>query len=353
MKRIAVAFAILALSLPVIAQQDPKFQERIDVNVVLLDAIVTDTRGNQILGLTADDFVVKENGVEQPVESVDYFTNRRLLDQREENAPFKVEQVKEERYFIVFFDKPTDPGVLADQLNLARNAARKFVKNELKEGDRVAIVGHDVRLKVYSDFTSDRKQLDRAINDAARFGVGLKAPNADDAGASILRNVDKDKMMNRTGTMYEALDLLADALRPIRARKNLVLFSPGIADINEDVRGGMIMNRSRYLDPALESLNAANVSVYPVQLQREVSLDPVFHQRLEELASATGGNYYRFNTSFEPALNRIDDTNAGYYLLSYRPRQARGETGFQKVEISVRNHPELRVNSRAGYQFGS
>ena len=37
-------------------------------------AVVTDNRGNQILGLTKDDFVVKENGVEQTIESLDYFT---------------------------------------------------------------------------------------------------------------------------------------------------------------------------------------------------------------------------------------------------------------------------------------
>lgn len=352
MKRFAVALAVLALVLPVSAQQQPQFGERIDVNVVLLDVIVTDARGNQILGLAKDDFVVKENGAEQPLESLDYFTNRKLLNEREENAPFKVEQVHEERYFIIFFDKPDEPGALTDQLNLARVAAREFVKNEMKEGDRVAIAGHDVRLKVYSDFTSDKKQLEKAINDSAKFGRGVLKPANDVADASILRHIDAGAMMNHTGTVYEALDELADAVKPIRGRKNLVLFSPGILEISEEVRNGMIVSRSRYFDPAVESLNAANVTVYPVQLQREVALDPLFHQRLEELADTTGGHYFRFNTSFNPALDKIDDTNAGYYLLSYNARHPRGEMGFQKVEVSIRNHPELRVTSRAGYQFG-
>lgn len=351
MKRFAVGLAVLALALPAAAQQQPQFEEKIDVNLVLLDVIVTDGKGNQILGLAKDDFVVKENGVEQPVESVDYFTNRKLLDQREENAPFKVEQVHEERYFVLFFDKPSDPGVLQDSLNLARNAARKFVRNELKEGDRVAIVGHDVRLKIYSDFTSDKQQLEKALNEAARFGRGLTRATTDVADASILRHINIDTMINHTGTVYQALDVLADAVRPIRARKNLVLFSPGIMEINEEVRGGLIVSRSRHLDPALEALNAANVSVYPVQLQRNVSLDPVFHQRLEEFASSTGGQYFRFNTNFEPALDKIDDSNAGYYLLSYRNRKPRGQSGFQKVEVEVRNQPQFRVTSRSGYLF--
>jgi VWFA-related protein len=351
MRRIAIVVALLALALPGVAQQ---FQEKIDVNAVLLDVIVTDHRGNQILGLSKDDFVVKENGVAQEVDSLDYFTNRRLLDAREENAPFKVERVHEDRYFIFFFDKPEDPGVLFDQLSQARNAVREFIRQDMKDTDFVAIVGHDVRLKVWSDFTTDKAKLERALDESARFGKGELQAAAGE-GPSILRGIDQSSMSKRTGTVYQALDALGEAVRPIRARKNLVLFSPGIAEIGETVRAGMLVDRSRYLDPALQSLNAGNVSVYAVQLQRpdqpEVSTTPLFHQRLTELASATGGEYYQFSTSFKPVVKKVEQTNAGYYLLTYRSRKPQGEKGFQKVDVSLKN-PEFRVVARSGYEFG-
>lgn len=350
MRRLAVLTAILALALPTLAQTQP-FEERIDVNVVLIDAIVTDGKGNQILGLTKDDFVVTENGVEQQIESVDYFTNRQLLDAREGNAPFPVERVREERLFIFFFDRPSDPGVLFDQLTHARSALQRFFTEEMKEGDRVAIAGHDVRLKIYSDFTSDKAQLRRALDAAAKFGPGLDKPAAG-TSPSIFAALNAKEMKNETGTVYEALDTLADALRPIRARKNLVLFSPGIADQSETISNGMITNRSRYVEPMLQSLNAANVSVYTVQLQRDVDTTPYLHQRLEEIAEATGGQYFRFNTSFGPALDKIENANAGYYLISYRARRNAGASGFQKVSVAVRNQPQFQVNSRAGYAFG-
>ena len=351
MKRTVLIVALLALALPGFAQQ---FEEKIDVNAVLLDVIVTDNKGNQILGLSKDDFVVKENGVAQEVDSVDYFTNRQLLDSREANAPFKVEQVREDRYFIFFFDKPEDPGVLFDQLTQARAAVRDFIREEMKETDLVAIAGHDVRLKVWSDFTSDKAALERALDESARFGKGqLKAAGE---GPSILRNVDSALMTNRTGSVYEALDVLADSLRPIRARKNLVLFSPGIVDIGETVRHGMVVSRSRYLDPALQSLNAANVSVYSAQLQRPTEIDvattPYFHQRLTELANATGGEYFQFGASFKPVVKKVEQTNAGYYLVTYRSKKPRGEKGFQKVDVSLRN-PEFKIVARSGYEFGS
>src|ERR1043165_3728258 len=140
MKRLAILFASLAL--PLFAQQPP-FGEKVEVNAVLIDAVVTDPTGHQILGLDKNDFVVKENGVEQTIDSVDYFTNRKLLDTPEGQAPFKVARVHEERYFIFFFDKPTD-AVLFDEVAMARKAARDFVNGSMKEGDRIAVVGHDV-----------------------------------------------------------------------------------------------------------------------------------------------------------------------------------------------------------------
>jgi VWFA-related protein len=349
MKRFALIAALALLTLPAFGQQRP-FEEQIDVNAVLLDVIVTDAKGNQILGLDKDDFIVTENGVRQPVDSLDYFTNRRLLDQREENAPFKVERVREERYFIFFFDRPTDPGALFQELARARESVRSFVRNEMKDTDLVAIAGHDVRLKIYSDFTSDRKQLEKALDEAARFGPGLEARSGKEA-PSILANLDAGTMSKSTGTVYEALDLLADSVRSIRARKNLVLFSPGMADIHEVVRNGMLTSRSPDLDPMLHSLNAANVSVFGVQLLREVDTTPIYHQRLTELAESTGGRYYQFSTNFTPTIDRIENLNSGYYLLTYRSRHPKGTTGFQEVDVKVKN-PEFRVISRSGYGYG-
>src|SRR5512134_2176982 len=97
---ISVVSLLLAMTA---SAQEPQYTETVDVNVVLVDATVTDRSGNQILGLTKDDFIVKEDGVAQQIASVDYFTNRRLLDSPESKAAFKVERVREERYFILFF----------------------------------------------------------------------------------------------------------------------------------------------------------------------------------------------------------------------------------------------------------
>jgi VWFA-related protein len=350
MRRITTWVALLVLALPAVAQQQQPFEEQIDVNAVLIDAVVTDASGHQILGLTKDDFVVKENGVEQQIDSVDYRTNLRLLDAREDSAPFKVERINEGRYFVLFFDKPEDIAAGFGKMALARKAAREFIRNEIGAGDRVAIVGHDVRLKIYSDFTDDRRQLERALDEVQLMGGGLTKAPAGDA-PSLLRGLNMGEVMIESGRLYRALDYLGDALRPIRGRKNVILFSHGIRDVEESVSGGILLTRSRFFDPMLESLNAANVTVYGLQMQEDPSLTPVIHQRLEEIAAGTGGDYYRFNTNFTPSLKRIEDKNNGYYLITYRSRKAEGERGFQKVDVSVKQ-PGLRITARSGYQYG-
>jgi VWFA-related protein len=345
---------LMIVAAPLLAQQPPQnpqpFGEKVDVNLVQLDAIVTDSRGNQMLGLGKDDFVVRENGQPLAVDSVDYFTNRRLINAPESAAAFKVERVHDERYLIFFFDKVTSDFSSQAEMIRARNDAFHFLDDRLRPEDRVAIVGHDVRLKVYTDFTSDKAKIRRALNDATAYGLGIRTKSGSPA-SSLLANMDIDRMINKTGSVYEALDLLGDALRPIHARKDIVIFSNGILGPDEDVRGGMVTNRSRYYDPMIQSLNSADVTLYPISLQNGINVPEFVHQNLTSMASDTNGQYYRFHTSYVTPLQQIEKQTAGYYLLSYYTKKRPGEHGFQKVSVTLHN-PEFKVSARSGYSYG-
>ena len=350
MHRLSVMAAAVLLAAPLIAQNPPpQFGEKIEVNAVLVDAIVTDHTGHQILGLDKNDFVVTENGVPQTIDSVDYFTNRRLLTAPEQQAAFKVERVREERYFVFFFDKP-DNNLLYDRLQLARQATKHFILEEMLPTDRVAIAGDDKRLKIYSDFTSDKKQLVAALYDSAGYGRGLTEPTPDRPD-SILAHINTSSMINHTGTVFQALEVLGDGLHAIHARKNLILFSPGIRELGETVQHGMIMNQSQYYQPMIRALNGANVSVYGVNLQEATTNElPLIHQNLERTSNETAGEYYRTVVGFETVLKRIENENNGYYLITYYSHHARGTSGYQRIQVSLKN-PEFRVKAREGYSF--
>ncbi len=340
--------AVLAFATSALAQQ-PQYGEKVDVNLVMLDAIVTDSRGHQILGLGKDDFIVKENGTGQTIDSVEYFTNRTLLTSPEEKAAFKVDRLRDDRYYIFFFDKPPE-AQLFSRLVLARKAAEEFVAKQMKPGDLVAIVAHDVRLKVLSDFTSDKTQLKRAIDESATFSKGRTEPPAQQ-GPSLLRNLSNDEIVHGTGTVYEALGALGDALRPIHARKELIIFSAGIMEPGEEVRGQLVVGESRYYDPMIRSLNQADVAVYPINLFDNPVQPAYVHQTLERIASETNGDYFRYNTSFTPALKRIENMTNGYYLVSYYTKHESRAKGYQRVKLTTRNS-EFVVKARQGYSLG-
>ena len=356
MKKLLTLGAIVALGSVFSAaaqqaqQQDQKFSEQMDVNAVLVDTVVTDRSGHQILGLGPDDFVVRENGVPQQIDSVDYFTNRRLLTDQESQAPFKAERIRSDRHFVIFLDKPGDNSQI-DQLMTAKRSAQRFIDERMQPGDRVAIVGDDVRLKVFSDFTTDKTALKKALDESLRFGRGLTAPTPNAGGDSILRNIDVSGMINHTGTVYEALETLADALKPIHARKEVILISPGILEQGQSVFAGM-PSESRYYKPMIQALNAANVSVYPINLMRDASLtDPIIHTTLERLAADTNGEYFRSSVNFDNPLKKIEQDSSGYYLVTYRSHHPHGASGYQKIEVSLRN-PEFQVKGREGYTYG-
>ena len=342
--------AVLLLTTSLAAQTtSPLITERVDVHVVLLDAIVTDSRGNQILGLKPDDFIVREKGESQHVDSADYITSRTLLSGREQDAAFPVDRVREGRYLVFFFDKPNGNEMSSAVIQARRDLAR-VLETTLAPDDHIAVVGHDVRLKIFTDFTSDKSQILHALDEATSYSRGrMQASDGPVSGPSILRHIDLDAMINRTGTVFEALETLADSLRTIPARKDLVLFSSGIVAPDEDVRGGMILSRSRYYAPAVDALNRANVSIEAITLQTS-NVPEYFHQNLASLASDTNGEFFRYHTSFSTPLKIIEKHSGGYYLISYRPRSRDGK-GFQKVDVSLRN-PEFRVKARAGYSYG-
>jgi VWFA-related protein len=339
---------IVALATSVVAQE-PQFGEKLDVNLVLLDAIVTDKRGNQILGLDKDDFVITEDGATQAIDSVEYFTNRTLLTSPEKRAEIKVERIRADRYYIFFFDKPPDAQMF-DRLVLARRSVQRFIDEQMKPGDMVAIVAHDVRLKVLSDFTTNKQQLKRAVDESATFSRGLLRADQSSEGPSLLKHLSTD-IVEGTGTVYQALGALGEATRSIHARKELVLFSVGIVEPGEQVQNGIAIGESRYYDPMIRSLNQANVAVYPINLLQEPNQPMVVHQTLSRIAAETNGDYFRFNTTFSPVLKRIEGMTSGYYLVSYYTRHPRGASGFQKVSLKLKN-PDFRVRARQGYSYG-
>jgi VWFA-related protein len=360
--RVAPAGAARQDPAPRQQQQQPpqgRFGENLEVREVQIDAVVTDPRGNVVLGLKPSDFVVEENGHPVDVQDATFYSNRRFLESAERAKALGLdpEQVPSDRYFILFFHDQRDllPRLTAQILDAGRRA-KEWVSSDLTAGDHVAVAGYDYKLKLFQDFTTDRGKILSAIDQAVRGGVEPKVwPSRQEAttGPSLLAHLPTPEQIRKESPrIYGALELLARASAPIPGRKNLLLFSIGFGRVSGF---GSYVPDSRYYPPLVHALNDSNVAVYGIDLIPNAPegglLDNVLGNSLSSLSADTGGRYFFNFVNFLTPLEQVSDDTSGYYLLSYKSTHPAGTSGYQKVEVHTKN-PEFRVRARQGYEYG-
>jgi VWFA-related protein len=365
----SMTFAALAVTVSLVASgaataqdnpQPPRFGEKIEVREVLLDALVTDRDGHVIVGLDKKDFVVSEGGKPVDLTGVTFYSNRRLTAGSDVLAKkgIRLDQVPEDRYFILFFHDQRfhadDAPVLLTQQMQAGRFAKEWVDREVLPNDWVAVVAYDVKLKIHQDFTHDHAALTAAIDDAVRGkDVENNWPSrlpAAGAGPSLLGGLPRgDELRARTPTIYEALQLLARSAGNVPARKNLILFTNGFGRLSTAPYPQYAPD-PRYYAPTMQALNSNNIATYPVDLWPAGQVHHTLADAMNQLAIDTGGSYIYNQTSFLTALEQISTENSGYYLLSYRGEHPAGTAGFQSVDVKTAN-PEFRVKTRKGYEY--
>lgn len=340
------------------ARPQEEVEEEIQVTEVLLDVLVTDRRGNVVLGLGEEDFVVEEDGEPVDVTDVTFYSNRRFLEStdRAEALGIDPERVPTERYFVLFFhdQRRALPRVTGQLLDAGRRA-KQWVQSQLLPTDHVAVVGYDYELDVFLDFSTDEEAILGAIDQAVRGVEPEEWPSRrpQTEGPSILDAMPSAEEVADVGQrIYGAMQLLARSLEDVAGRKNLVLFSLGFGEVSTF---GFYTPDSRYYRPMVRDLNDANVAVYAIDL---ISIDPggglrenVFGSSLSQLSADTGGRYYFNFVNFLAPLEQIAQDNSGYYLLAYRARHPEGESGYQEVRVETKNS-EFRVRAREGYAWG-
>lgn len=332
----------------------PDFEEELTVEEVLLDVLVTDRQGNVIVGLGKDDFVVEEEGEPVALTSVTFYSNRELVG----SDPLPATALREEladRYFVVFLHDQRDqlPALTSQQMQAAR-AMRQWARRHVGPRDWVAVVGYDVNLRLYSDFSNDPEAVAAAIEAALRRkdrGGNWPSRRPAGDGPSLLRGLPTGGP-SAGRSVHHGLRQVAEALGPLQGRKNLLLFSIGFGEVDEF---GTWSPDPRYYRPMMEALNDNNVAVYAVDLVPTAAggaaQERTLNDSLSRLADDTGGRYYLNFNSFDAPLAAVAAENTGYYLLSYQSAHPARASGFREVRVRTR-HPGFQVRARKGYSYG-
>jgi VWFA-related protein len=384
---IRILALILSLSLlfaQTESQAPPETVIRINVNLVQVDANVTDNRGNSVTDLKAGDFEILQDGKPQAITNFSYINIQpdavaaapTRIAPAKGGAPapppttLKMDQVRRTIALVV-----DDLGLSFAGTVYVRNALKKFVDQEMQPGDLVAIVRTGAGIGALQSFTADKRQLYAAIdrvkfNAFGRVGVSSfqplgSGPHADPEEASIMS----------AGTLG-AIRYVVGGLREVPGRKSVVLFSENLQLFIGRDTDPRVMDEVRRLTDAANRSSVVIYSIDPRGLQtynltaadntagmspRQIARVPmqratqVFRSQdgLVQLADQTGGLFLHDTNDISGALHKVMVDSQGYYLIGYHPDAGTfdaktGQPKYHRIQVRVKR-PGLHVRSRNGF----
>ena len=394
------------------APAPPPFVVRISVDLVQVDAVVTDKKGRLVTDLRPEDFEIVEDGRKQPLTNVSYVSLAALRAGGVEPAPPGSTIPRPDgpavarRTVAVVVDDMQHSFISTVQL---REAIRHEVTDSVEAGDEASIVLTSSGLAGATPYTSDKPRLlamvdniiwgrgwlghelspldpvTRAtnplmLNRHTAFWGGVRPPGASMADAFHTDHLgrlgyERQARAFVSGTFGVVNDVVRD-LRVRPGRKSLVLFSEGVPFYTtDDYTSGEYTNLVNALGLLVDQANRASVVLYTIDargvqtggltaqdsLRREE--DPsslaalrqarqyeatVTQEPLRYLASETGGLFLGAN-DMRDSLGRVLADQAGFYLLGYVP----SEDTFKPGDDGPRFHKVKVKVKRSGVQVRS
>ena len=303
----AVTAAVVATALLAGVSAQQRIRQAVIFDMVRLSAVVTDSDGLYVSGLDTADFQVFEDGVEQQIQIF--------------NAP------DSPITFAVLVDGSVS---IASRLPTVRLSVRELLRN-LGPRDAVQMVQFNERVSVLESFSTRRDALEAAIDSFSAAG-----------GTAVLNAVYRG---------LREIDARAREERDESRRRAVVLLSDGVDSsslISEDV--------------VLSEARRSRASVYSVGLGQNLSARLTAGARgargaalLEELGRTTGGRVIvpASADELQAAFAQVAEELRHQYGLAYVSDNVRRDGRWRRIELRVRNRPDLSVRHREGYYAGS
>jgi VWFA-related protein len=357
-----LTWAAVLLVCPILAaQQKPNYTFRVNSDLVQISVVARDRNGRFVRDLSRDDFLLTEEGRQQPISAIDLETVGTPDAARTEPLPLQLPVLTSSppvpataarglRMVVLFFDFTS-----LDLPDAARSlrAAEAYVRT-IGPDDRVAVVSLAPNLQVQQDFTGDRSQLLHALvrlHGLSQIALGA----ADDSSYDVFYSYGR----------LRCLRLLATALARIPQKKSVMIFAGGVpsgsdlvaitATVDAAVRAGVsfygIDATGLTATPPLgdatagSSFGTAVLSGTAVVQNSSAIQD---QELLYALARGTGGRAFFDSNDFERPFRTLESDTSEYYMLSYRSSNSRADGRYRRVSVRVRR-PGIQLKYQAGY----
>ena len=322
----------------------------VEVDLVVVDAVVLDAERRPVTGLTAGDFVLSEDGAPQEIVS---FSRVEAPESEESDTPLRSPvsadggaETPTTGSFVVLFD---DLNLNHEMGVYAREAVSELLREHVREGDLVTLIASAEAASWSARMLGGRAEMLSLVEKLGGRQMSRAAWSRHQQAQAVLEH---------------ALVVQSDA----PGRKSLILVSGGFPnDLARDSEKRM-----------LKAARASNVTVYFVDARSlsgwegiftaverwgiDLSTEHVGSQRPMSigeqrsynsagpaaLASRTGGFTIDNNNDLAGAVQRVFAENRNYYLLGYRSSNPKRDGRFRTIEVQV-GRKGLTVRARKGY----
>jgi VWFA-related protein len=358
---------------------------RVTTRLVQVRVIAQDKRGELVSGLAREDFVLLDEGREQPISTFAVESNTPSAPCTETLPPNTFSN-RFERCLdslggatVILFDALNTR--LTDQV-YARQQIIKFLE-QLHPHDRVALYAMGQGPLILQEFTSSPGLLLRALTDYK----GNLSPNLDtfvvgDGDTRIsqlntwleelkLRLYEYDAR-DRTLRTIRVLAAIANHVERLPGRKSLIWVAGSFpvwlgrsaVPTPDKVEGGRGSFESEF-ERAARALYRANLAIYPVDARglmapRDFSADHASFSlepsgsdsatflNMQVLAKRTGGRAFFNDNDLRAALRRAADDSRPVYVLGYYPTHGKWNGKFHEIKIRAKR-PGVELWHRQGY----
>jgi VWFA-related protein len=287
-------------------------------SVVLVPTLVTNIAGEPVYRLTADDFAIYDNGVEQKVH----------LDEDVQGSQTSV---------VVAVERGHSPGEILDKVRRLGSLLYPIVGEGRGE---VAVVAFDDKPRLQQDFTPNTDLATKAINQIAPGSYGSAVLDAVAYSVDLLnsRPPSNRKVLFLVSGAHDdgSKATTPEVMRQIE-RSNILIYSVTYFQSEASKLGDVIA------DPSDHQVNLLGIFSRLLQSAKE--------NVPQTVALMSGGEYLPFHDekALEQGLTGVNNHFFNQYLLSFTPRKL--SLGQHSLRV-VTSRADVVVKARTGYWVG-
>jgi VWFA-related protein len=393
---LTAAALVLQAGTPVLAQQTGQTggnEARIQVSteLVLVNVVAHDKKGNLIRDLKKGDFTLFEDGKKQEISTFDFENVDEMAPagaaeavtsgvaaegsvlRSGKKAPPTLD-ARDRRLILLFFDfSAMDP----EQIDRSVDAAKKFVNTKMQPADLMALVSLATNVRVDLDFTDDKTKLMSSLA-AYSSGEGQGFDNgstgsaeggAETSGAFSADDTDFNTFSADRKLL--ALQSLMQALGKLPQKKSLVYFSNGISQSGVDNQSALRATTAAAVkaNVAIYSLDIRGLQAFPpggqaqsaslhgqsaysgASVLNDLNGNAASQETLATLSSDTGGKAFFDSNDFSGVFAQVQKDSSAYYVLGFTSNNPLKNGRFRRLKVQV-NRPDIKLDARAGYYAG-